>query len=254
MRRKGFTLIELLVVIAIIALLVSILLPSIQKARELAKQTICGTRLKGFANALALYEAEENSYPFLGNDDQNIAADPDPVMDGDGNDDAKRDKLFNQTNQECNIQSLALLIESGGVGYGQFVCPSDNAQAPTDPDLELGFKEWTDTSYAWAPASSHYEQQFSSSMADPGMVLAGDRPRVDDYEEGCQPHDEDGANFLTNNGAVRWEKENDFGYGGNNVYELNDKNNVENMYDSAIWWGNGSSSNWNSDNGDYAGE
>jgi prepilin-type N-terminal cleavage/methylation domain-containing protein/prepilin-type processing-associated H-X9-DG protein len=57
-KRKGFTLMELLVVIAIIALLMSILLPSLSKVREQAKMMICGTRQKSILSALGLYMAE----------------------------------------------------------------------------------------------------------------------------------------------------------------------------------------------------
>ena len=55
MRRRAFTLIELLVVIAILALLVSILVPSLQNARELARSTLCKGNLHGCGNALAQY-------------------------------------------------------------------------------------------------------------------------------------------------------------------------------------------------------
>lgn len=55
----GFTLIELLVVVAIIALLISILLPSLSLARKQAKQMICNTRLRAQGQASYLY-AEDN--------------------------------------------------------------------------------------------------------------------------------------------------------------------------------------------------
>jgi len=67
MRRKGFTLIELLVVIAIIALLVSILMPSLAKAREMAKRAGCGMNLSNAGKAIAIYKASYNDqFPDIG--------------------------------------------------------------------------------------------------------------------------------------------------------------------------------------------
>ncbi len=62
--RSGFTLVELLVVIAIVALLVSILLPALHKARAQAQKTVCAAQLKSIAMGVMTY-SEDNSahYP-----------------------------------------------------------------------------------------------------------------------------------------------------------------------------------------------
>ena len=59
----GFTLIELLVVISIIGLLIAILIPAVQAAREAARSTQCGNNLRQIGLALASYESAHKKYP-----------------------------------------------------------------------------------------------------------------------------------------------------------------------------------------------
>ncbi|MHC4911559.1 MAG: type II secretion system protein, partial [Planctomycetota bacterium] len=62
--RPGFTLVELLVVVAIIAVLLSVLVPSLGKARSAAMQIRCANNLKQIHLAMNLYlEANEDTYP-----------------------------------------------------------------------------------------------------------------------------------------------------------------------------------------------
>jgi prepilin-type N-terminal cleavage/methylation domain-containing protein/prepilin-type processing-associated H-X9-DG protein len=61
---KGFTLIELLVVIAIIALLMSILMPALSKAKEQAKAIVCTNNLHQFSIVWKMYlDENENKFP-----------------------------------------------------------------------------------------------------------------------------------------------------------------------------------------------
>ncbi len=61
--RRGFTLVELLVVIAIIGVLVGLLIPAVNYARQTARKAQCLNNLRGIGQALVQYESDKGSYP-----------------------------------------------------------------------------------------------------------------------------------------------------------------------------------------------
>jgi len=158
--RRGFTLIELLVVIAIIGVLIALLLPAVQAAREAARRAQCVNNLKQIGLALHNYESANRSFP-----PGAITYQENPLNCGAGR---KGHSFFtlmlNYMEQQAIYNAVNFNFNSGGPdAYGgphagatnrtalitqinSFICPSDSLQRPYD--LSISFNGYGQSSYA----------------------------------------------------------------------------------------------------------
>ncbi len=170
--RRGFTLIELLVVVAIIALLISILLPSLARARELSKRTVCAANLKGTGTGFYTYGHENN-------DDWPAAASvPATRQDVTGAVYVKQISAKRGTSGApqmgetltthiyvSTVRNFWTLVRTGASGPKSFICPSSEDQPnpeanPQDYwDFGLGdFPNTSDTTVTEANCQAGYKQ------------------------------------------------------------------------------------------------
>jgi len=137
--RSGFTLIELLVVVAIIALLISILLPSLARARELAKRTTCAANNSGMGKGLFTYASENSdSWPIAPNSMMNSPATAVQYYNMTGKNGGMAPVNTTPTwlispwpNTLSTTRNLWELVRSGGTSPKSFVCPSSSDGADT---------------------------------------------------------------------------------------------------------------------------
>ncbi|NOX60244.1 MAG: prepilin-type N-terminal cleavage/methylation domain-containing protein [Planctomycetes bacterium] len=125
-RRSGFTLVELLVVVSIIALLISILLPSLKRAREQSKLVVCKSNLHQIGMGILLYADDNRSLIPRGP----LPANP---FDLGGNHLATnqlwlgKGASFASAFSQCEFDGLGTLYQTTVRQLNLFFCPSDNS-------------------------------------------------------------------------------------------------------------------------------
>jgi len=178
MRRRGFTLVELLVVIAIIALLVSILMPALGRARELAKRVQCQSNLSALGRSMVMYQNESKDK--LPKPWRQSASDQPGVLPTWQSFGAARRPLgdFNQLGgtslgyfaipqwntlaylnpmEKQNVGlCLYMLVRNEGTDPKSFLCPS----APMDDEMSLE----TISQWAWQTSNQTWKVEFWKDM------------------------------------------------------------------------------------------
>jgi prepilin-type N-terminal cleavage/methylation domain-containing protein len=165
----AFTLIELLVVITVIAILISIALPAIGKARETSRRLKCLTNIKGIGSGFALYL----------NDYKGILPEVNPLHGGDpggGNDPSLLELLSAYVDAPVPRREVVDDTNTPFIATDPYICPSD----PPDGDRGWTNAQSTGTSYEYTPGPIFILLELPGFVQDAGIRM---RAVTKAYEE-----------------------------------------------------------------------
>ncbi len=212
-RLSGFTLIELLVVISIIALLVSILMPALGKARMQAQKVVCQAHLHGCSQSAILYaEDNDGKYP------------PCNMLIASGSGSYAIWVRSRMNNVYSGYQGHGILVNTGYVEDPElFYCPANKNETlrygqpdPTSPGggwpLSGKVPEDMPASQSWVQSTYHYRSLWDGAKwrsvnfaKDSGVGVMADV--FSDPTRGVDYHHKDGYNINYVDGHVNYINE-----------------------------------------------
>lgn len=163
-RVRAFTLVELLVVIAIVGVLVMLLLPAVQSARESARRTVCANQLKQLGLAIHAYETGQQMLP-AGFSSVSSVADRDVWNEAENGTDGhswivdilpflEQKTLYDRWGFTMNVKGNAAVAQANIV---TLYCPSRRAGVRSE-DVKVMFMGWGSggTDYGGCAGNSNY--------------------------------------------------------------------------------------------------
>ncbi len=133
MKKHGFTLVELLVVISIIALLISLLLPALARAKELANRAVCSANIGSIIQSMVIYaQSNRNEFPSVPGSGWGGYANSNWWPNSSPKGATAQEEIqawYTPANlpasANCPLACLWLLVLNGQMSPASFICPSD---------------------------------------------------------------------------------------------------------------------------------